>query len=61
MEFNFGIILCESVRNCMLFADSLNISEVLHYEPYNNAIIFCCLVNKQIFEKDGCVLLMNCT
>jgi len=45
----------------MLFADSLNISEVLHYEPYNNAIIFCCLVNKQIFEKDGCVLLMNCT
>jgi len=29
LEFNFGITLCEVVRNCVLFTDSLQISYVL--------------------------------
>jgi len=43
----------------MLFTDSLQIAEVPQCERDYSTIVFGCLINKKIFEKDGCMLRMN--
>jgi len=58
-NLGFGITLSDAVRNCMLFTESLQIAEVPQSEQYYSTIVFGCLVNKRIFEKYGCLLLMK--
>ena len=51
------ITLCEAVRNCMLFTDSLGTSEVPKREQYDSTINMpVCLICKYLIKVGACCL-----